>query len=415
VTRPNRLFGHTRAGSGGGCQLGVPAGKTLTIAAGSIIKSLDSGASITVAIDGTLRANGTTANPMTLSSLRDNSFAAGGDGWGLDNTAPAPGDWAGINVSGSQARLRATSLVFRYAEKAVTQQGGDVAIQDVELGQSDARVVSGFVQSSGTAALLGKVAVTEKAMRSCSWQSTGDCGRGCRVRRLGPGRSDGACMRSRLHGPYLVNGTETPRTAATHRCANKAEEERGARRKVEAALAATRAELDAARAGLDAERRSRRRARAQTADPGAQPDGGCWSSPTGRCKRGAHGRDARRGAARERAARHRADPCLAGALPRVRRRHRARAGARASRGRAGVGAVRGLRVSGKVGDPIAALGAIEDERRAFPADEVLISTYPKGTSNWLETNIVKRLREELAIPVTHVVREYLEYEHEHAW
>lgn len=63
----------------------------------------------------------------------------------------------------------------------------------------------------------------------------------------------------------------------------------------------------------------------------------------------------------------------------------------------------GLRVSGKVGDPIAALGAIEDELRAFPADEVLISTYPKGTSNWLETNIVRRLREELDIPVTHVV------------
>jgi hypothetical protein len=63
----------------------------------------------------------------------------------------------------------------------------------------------------------------------------------------------------------------------------------------------------------------------------------------------------------------------------------------------------GLRVSGKVGDPIAALGAIEDELRAFGADEVLISTYPKGTSNWLETNIVKRLREELDIPVTHVV------------
>ena len=63
----------------------------------------------------------------------------------------------------------------------------------------------------------------------------------------------------------------------------------------------------------------------------------------------------------------------------------------------------GLRASGKVGDPIAALGAIEDELRVFAADEVLISTYPRGMSNWLETNIVKRLRDELDIPVTHVV------------
>ena len=63
----------------------------------------------------------------------------------------------------------------------------------------------------------------------------------------------------------------------------------------------------------------------------------------------------------------------------------------------------GLQASGKVGDPIAALGAIEDELRVFAADEVLISTFPPGRSNWLETNIVKRLREELDIPVTHVV------------
>jgi GABA permease len=63
----------------------------------------------------------------------------------------------------------------------------------------------------------------------------------------------------------------------------------------------------------------------------------------------------------------------------------------------------GLQTSGKVGDPNAALGAIEDELRAFAADEVIISTYPAGMSNWLETGIVQRLRDELDIPVTHVV------------
>jgi hypothetical protein len=63
----------------------------------------------------------------------------------------------------------------------------------------------------------------------------------------------------------------------------------------------------------------------------------------------------------------------------------------------------GLEVSGKVGDPNAALGAIEDELRQFAADEVVISTYPPGKSNWLETGIVERLREELDIPVTHVI------------
>jgi hypothetical protein len=34
---------------------------------------------------------------------------------------------------------------------------------------------------------------------------------------------------------------------------------------------------------------------------------------------------------------------------------------------------------------------------------VIISTHPPGRSNWLETGIVERLRDELDVPVTHVV------------
>lgn len=63
----------------------------------------------------------------------------------------------------------------------------------------------------------------------------------------------------------------------------------------------------------------------------------------------------------------------------------------------------GFEASGKVGDPNVALGAIEDELRTFAPDEVVISTYPPGESNWLETGVVERLREELDIPVTHVI------------
>jgi hypothetical protein len=63
----------------------------------------------------------------------------------------------------------------------------------------------------------------------------------------------------------------------------------------------------------------------------------------------------------------------------------------------------GVAVTGKVGDANAAFAAIEDELRRYGADEVIISTYPPGRSNWLETGIVERLRDELDIPVTHVV------------
>jgi hypothetical protein len=63
----------------------------------------------------------------------------------------------------------------------------------------------------------------------------------------------------------------------------------------------------------------------------------------------------------------------------------------------------GLDATGKVGDPSTALGAIEDELRLFGADEVIISTHPPGKSNWLETGIVERLRDELDVPVTHLI------------
>jgi hypothetical protein len=62
----------------------------------------------------------------------------------------------------------------------------------------------------------------------------------------------------------------------------------------------------------------------------------------------------------------------------------------------------GIDATGNVGDPNAAFGAIEDVLRVFGADEVIISTHPRGKSNWLETGIVGRLREELDIPVTHM-------------
>jgi hypothetical protein len=63
----------------------------------------------------------------------------------------------------------------------------------------------------------------------------------------------------------------------------------------------------------------------------------------------------------------------------------------------------GLRLTGRVGDPSIALGAIEDELRLSGADDVIICTLPRGRSNWLETGIVERLREDLDIPITHKV------------
>ena len=47
--------------------------------------------------------------------------------------------------------------------------------------------------------------------------------------------------------------------------------------------------------------------------------------------------------------------------------------------------------------------AIGDALRIFPADEIVISTHPQATSRWLENGVVDRAREEIDLPITHVV------------
>jgi hypothetical protein len=62
----------------------------------------------------------------------------------------------------------------------------------------------------------------------------------------------------------------------------------------------------------------------------------------------------------------------------------------------------GLRARGEVGDSDPNV-AIEDALRSFPAEEVIISTHPPDRSRWLERGVVRRARDEVDLPVTHVV------------
>jgi hypothetical protein len=62
----------------------------------------------------------------------------------------------------------------------------------------------------------------------------------------------------------------------------------------------------------------------------------------------------------------------------------------------------GFEATGRVGDPTP-LVAIEDELRDGGIDEVIISTHVAQRSHWLESGLVERARDELDIPVTHVV------------
>lgn len=62
----------------------------------------------------------------------------------------------------------------------------------------------------------------------------------------------------------------------------------------------------------------------------------------------------------------------------------------------------GVRATGTIGDGDP-LQALEDALRAFPADEIVISTHPPGRSNWLERGVVAEAERRYDVPVTHIV------------
>jgi GABA permease len=62
----------------------------------------------------------------------------------------------------------------------------------------------------------------------------------------------------------------------------------------------------------------------------------------------------------------------------------------------------GIELRAEVGDPDPNM-AIEDALRAFPADEIVISTLPPEQSRWLEHEVVERTRREVELPMTHVI------------
>lgn len=62
----------------------------------------------------------------------------------------------------------------------------------------------------------------------------------------------------------------------------------------------------------------------------------------------------------------------------------------------------GLHVRGRVGDADPNV-AIEDALRDFAADEIVVWMHTPERSPWLERGMVQRAREEIGLPVTHVV------------
>ncbi|MDP2359832.1 MAG: right-handed parallel beta-helix repeat-containing protein [bacterium] len=103
----------------------VPVADTLTLDAGVVVKCL-AGSSLTM--NGVLRLLGTSDSPVVLTSIHDDSWAGDSNNNGA-GTAPAPGDWLGIDAYGylsNRGVLEAEHCRVRYGGNAASAWDANV-------------------------------------------------------------------------------------------------------------------------------------------------------------------------------------------------------------------------------------------------------------------------------------------------
>ncbi len=133
----------TYLGEGAGT-LDVPSGVTMTVSPGAVFKATGWGScgtpnqSCALAVEGVLSAVGTALNPITFTSINDNSIGgSGGSG------SPKAGDWGGIYASGSgsvdleNAKLEYASTALAVADGAGATIHGKVLNSMVGVAGND--------------------------------------------------------------------------------------------------------------------------------------------------------------------------------------------------------------------------------------------------------------------------------------
>ncbi len=122
----------------------VPAGMTLSIGPGQIIKPAHLNAGIIV--DGTLSVSGTIADPVVFTSIHDDSF--GGDTNGNGDTMPARGNWARIEFREGSESNSIDHADLRYGGHFY---GGSVIVDNAPLS-----VANSLFQDSESDAVLAR-------------------------------------------------------------------------------------------------------------------------------------------------------------------------------------------------------------------------------------------------------------------
>ena len=170
--------------------LDVPAGITLTIAPGTVVKSIgiyDSSEPGVLSVQGTLDATGTSSDPVTFTSINDNTV--GGD---TGSGSPKAGDWTGISVNDSgSVSLGYTTVEFATSAVDANTTGSIVmentTIEDVSSTAVQISATSGLIEattivnapealavSHGSVTFRGNLEDVESGVSACDWNS-GSC------------------------------------------------------------------------------------------------------------------------------------------------------------------------------------------------------------------------------------------------
>jgi RHS repeat-associated protein len=96
----------------------VPAGITLTIDPGTVVKAID-GSQISVQSGGTLIANGDPGNPVIFTTF-DDSSVGGNTAFNQGVSIPSPGAWLGVIVSSGGTFTNNGNTIVRYAQQALS-------------------------------------------------------------------------------------------------------------------------------------------------------------------------------------------------------------------------------------------------------------------------------------------------------